>query len=876
MTHAQKSHCTAAGLPAFRQWSWLFILLALATITKAAAPEITAALRVGDYRPAIELAERYLLDNPNDEEAHVLLVRAYLTVGDNEAAYTAAARATSRNPRSVRIGWAAREAAIATGNTEVSDQLLTEVRATYNASPSFYSDPANRAVVSRIALLLGLDPKLVLDNFLNPALQVDPKLRDLYLAKGDLALSKHDYDIAARTYQEGLREIPDDPDLNYGLARSFEPSDRPAMIGAVEAALEVNPRHLPSLLLLAEHEIAGEDYAGAERILDQVRAVNPSHPDEWAFRAVIAHLRNQPEVEREARSRALASRPGNPRVDYLIGKKLAEKYRFAEAAEAQRRALALDPNYLPAKSELAVDLLRLGEEDEGWRLAEEVSRADEYDVEAFNLMTLHDTLDQYAVLRTGNFQVRMPAREAEIYGSRVIELLESAHEQMTRKYGMVPESPTFVELFGDPKDFAVRTFGMPDVAGFLGVCFGRVLTANGPAAAVGTNWEAVLWHEFCHVITLQMTRNRMPRWLSEGISVYEEELADPSWGMDLSPGYRERILGGDMTPVGELSAAFLSPRDAEDLQFAYFQSYLVVKYLFERHGEEDVRAILRDLGTGEDINVAIARHTSPIETIEREFQAFAREQAESIATGLAWEAPDREMMERGDPAEIGTWAESNPDNYWGLVWRARDAISQDNWIAAEQILRRLISAYPGQTGVDSAYRYLSLVQRETGDTAGERETLARVAELESEAIEFYLRLMELSERAGDWETLARVSERYLAVNPMVLPPFRYLARATTGLGRNTEAISALRSMVVLEPPDPANVHYQLADLLHREGDPEARRQVLMALEEAPRYRDALRLLVDLNAPPPQATFPADIPDATVMPTPSIQVTPARQ
>src|SRR5947209_20567459 len=93
--------------------------------------------------------------------------------------------------------------------------------------------------------------------------------------------------------------------------------------------------------------------------------------------------------------------------------------------------------------------------------------------------------------------------------------------------GVELAKPTFVEIFADPKDFAVRTFGMPDIPGFLGVCFGRVVTANGPAATGGSasNWESVLWHEFCHVVTLKLTQNKMPRSLSAGISVYEDRHA---------------------------------------------------------------------------------------------------------------------------------------------------------------------------------------------------------------------------------------------------------------------------------------------------------------------------------------------------------------
>jgi phosphatidylserine/phosphatidylglycerophosphate/cardiolipin synthase-like enzyme len=212
---------------------------------------------------------------------------------------------------------------------------------------------------------------------------------------------------------------------------------------------------------------------------------------------------------------------------------------------------------------------------------------------------------------------------------------------------------------------------MPHNPGFLGVCFGSVITANSPASQGGrpNNWEAVLWHEFCHVVTLQMTRNKMPRWLSEGISVYEERQANPAWGQAMNPEYREMILGDGLTPMRELSAAFLTAQNDLQMQFAYFESYLVVEFLVQRFGMESLRAILRDLAQGVEINVAIARHTEPMETLEPDFESYARDRADALGPELTWDKPDR----RTDvlAGEMPEWLEKTSNNYYVLLRRAR-------------------------------------------------------------------------------------------------------------------------------------------------------------------------------------------------------------
>ncbi|MGC3960069.1 MAG: tetratricopeptide repeat protein [Verrucomicrobiota bacterium] len=106
--------------------------------------------------------------------------------------------------------------------------------------------------------------------------------------------------------------------------------------------------------------------------------------------------------------------------------------------------------------------------------------------------------------------------------------------------------------------------------------------------------------------------------------------------------------------------------------------------------------------------------------------------------------------------------------------------------------------------------------------------------------------MELSREAQDWNAVLLNARRYRAVNPLVPIAYRFLADAGEKTGDAATAIEACRALLQLDPPDPAEANYRLARLLHQVGDPAARRHVLQALEEAPRYRAALRLLLELN------------------------------
>lgn len=856
MIHISTKAIIARNFRGFVPWALRCVVLGCvlaSNLVLARADDLADAWRcylTGDIAGCLALSEQAVSDEEYEEDWHWLRAGSFLELGQYGKALEAVTNSIERLPRTVRLRWLARDVMLHSGRTNEAPVLVLEILNLVERRPWSYRSAEDRVVVGQAALLKGADPKLVLDRLFETAKALDAKVRDPYLAIGELALEKRDFELAAKVFREGLNELPDDPDLHFGLARAFAPSNTGKAMESTRAALKINPRHVGSLLLLAEHQIDREDYDAAEELLGRVRAVNPYHPEAWAYRAVVAHLRNQPEEEQVARGMALKFWPTNPRVPHLIGRKLSEKYRFAEGAALQRQALEFDMGYRPAQSQLALDLLRLGEDEQGWRLAEAVHEADGYDVSALNLVTLRDVLADYRTLTNEHFRVRMEAHEAEIYGRRALGLLEQARSVLTAKYGLELRAPVAVEILAEQKDFAVRTFGMPENHGFLGVCFGPVITANSPASRAGLrfNWESMLWHEFCHVVTLQMTRNKMPRWLSEGISVYEERQAKPAWGERWTPTYRERVLAGRMSPVAKLSGAFINAQSAEDLQFAYFQSSLVVEFLVERYGLESLRALLCDLGEGAWINDALEAHAAPLGELEPAFAAFAREQAEAFGPGLEWDKPPLQVLARGrGGATWESWAAGKTNNVWAILAGVSDLTREERWEEVIPLLEHLVRECPEFLDPNGPRQMLVMAWRAMGDKQQERKALEDWAVREDDVVEVYARLMEMAAEAADWEVVKENAERYLAVDPLVPVPYRQVAQAAEATGDSARAADAYRVLLRMDPANPAEVHYRLARALYAQGDPLARQHLLESLADAPGNRAGLELLLDLQS-----------------------------
>ena len=100
---------------------------------------------------------------------------------------------------------------------------------------------------------------------------------------------------------------------------------------------------------------------------------------------------------------------------------------------------------------------------------------------------------------------------------------------------------------------------------------------------------------------------------------------------------------------------------------------------------------------------------------------------------------------------------------------------EKKWKEAKELLERLVQLYPEDAGSGNPYLLLAQVHRSLGEAQEERVVLGKLARIAPDAIDAYSRLMELETARSDWDGVKRHAERFLAVNPLVPQPYRYLA-----------------------------------------------------------------------------------------------------
>lgn len=651
-----------------------------------------------------------------------------------------------------------------------------------------------------------------------------------------LYLDTHQTSDAEALYREALLLDPEYLPAQTGLADAMSQSFEGRARESLRTLLQAHPANVHALLLLARIELELQNLETGRVLLDRAltAAIAAGLPplEIYALQAgadLLDDQSMQPAVER-----ALAYNPRYGDVYAIPAHFYIITYRYREAVDLYRRAVALDESLASAHRDLGINLLRINDIFGARHHLARAFELDPFDVQTVNTLRLLDKLDGMRVAwvdvpdpavpgRTlARVMIRLDRDDADALEPYVEDLVTRAVQTFSERYGFRLARPMIVELFHDHDDFGVRTVSTPGI-GLLGVTFGYLTAMDSPKArAAGEfHWGSTLWHEIAHVFTLEATKHRLPRWFSEGLSVYEEWNTGPLSDRELPLETLTAMGDGRFLPIADLDRGFVRPSYQGQVQVSYMQAGLICDFIAQRWGHEALLSML---------------------------EAFARREstADALYGAIGVSTEEFDVMLRDYLEVVHGELMASLEDYQGAMRQLGQAMELDDWISVEALARDVIRRYPERVGRGNAYEVLAEAERRHDDATAATETLLAWQGRGGHEPETLARLAGDLRESGRDDDAARVYEALNWVMPYGTDGHRWLGDHYLAVGDPARAVREFDALLGLQPDDPAAAWLGKARASLALDDADAaRRQVLYSLESAPFYRPAQRLLLEL-------------------------------
>jgi tetratricopeptide (TPR) repeat protein len=622
------------------------------------------------------------------------------------------------------------------------------------------------------------------------ALQKDPKNAQAYL--GMAIVSADGFDGQAPDYASRVLVL--DPKLveghEFAANLALENADTEHAVAQANEALTLSSDALNAMAIHAAVELLAD--RSPDPWLDKMRKVNPGYAEGYA----------------------------------LVAHHLELNYRFDDAIVYYRKAIEADPRYWPARSQLGVSLMRLGEEDEPFKQLEMCYNNGYRDAETVNSLRLLDSYKNFVTYKENGTILRLRKNEAELLHPYFEAELQRILPTYDKKYKMKLTGPVQVEVYPDHEDFAVRTMGMPGL-GALGVTFGQVVAMDSPSARKpgDFNWGSTLWHEMSHVYILSATNRRVPRWFTEGLAVHEETQVSPEWGDRVSPDILVAIRDKKLLPITKLDRGFIFPEYPAQVVVSYFEAGSICDYI-KSHWSEDK---LLDM-----VHSYAQRKTTP-EVIQADL-------------GVSPEEFDKQYLQWLNQ-RYGTMA-ANFDEWRKALEHVVEVSQQKQYDAAIQQGQAVIRMYPEYIGDANAYEFVAVAELAKGDKKAAGAVLTDYEKMGGEDPSILKKLASLEEELGQPKEAAATLDRINYIYPVHDEELhRHLGNLWFAQANYPGAIREYTAVVALNPLDKAGAQFNLAQAYYASGQKDkAEESVLAALEAAPGYRPAQKLLLEIEHP----------------------------
>src|SRR6185436_19890358 len=307
--------------------------------------------------------------------------------------------------------------------------------------------------------------------------------------------------------------------------------------------------------------------------------------------------------------------------------------------------------------------------------------------------------------------------------------------------------------------------------GALGACFGRVVSLDSPRVEGrppgSFSWQATLWHEMTHVITLQMSNQRIPRWLTEGISEYEETKARPDWGREMEIPFALALERGKALKLADLNSGFTRP---DTIALAYYEASLLVDHIVQTYGQAKLHALVKSYGEGLEGNEAIEKRIGvTLPELQASFDKaldarFGTVRAALRAIPGATEGGGRGRPTPTDINALRSAAQAHPGNYEAqLTYGQALAAAGDR--AAFEPLEKAAALVPGAIGEGSPHALMARLAEQLGDTERAIAEYQALLAQDHTAVEAARSLAALAEKTKAQPILMQAYERIVAIDP---------------------------------------------------------------------------------------------------------------
>jgi tetratricopeptide (TPR) repeat protein len=677
----------------------------------------------------------------------------------------------------------------------------------------------------------------------------DPQDPAIHTGWAELFLERHENGEAMKSFQDALEADKNWIPALLGVAQVLMNENPPEAAKAVKQALSLDPESVAAYVLLAQLELDESDREAAKSQLAKAKAINPFSLDALALNGAIAYVEDRREDFKSEVAAALKINPRYAGAYRVAGDLAASNYRFEEAVALSRQALTLDANDVQTLAALGVQLLRTGDETEARDVLERAWTIDRSNVTTKNLLDMLDKLEKFDTVREGEtppIVIRLDQKESAVMREFVGPLANRAIATLSAKYDFTPRGPILIEMFPRHDDFAVRTVGLPGMIGALGACFGRVVTIDSPKARPpgDFNWEPTLWHELAHVFTLQLSNQRVPRWLTEGISVYEEKLGAPGWGREGELMFAAAYGRGEHMSLKELNAAFQNP---EKISLAYYEASLLAEHIVTNYGMGALRKLLMTYGKGVEGEAALREGLGiDLDRLQADFDKLLDSKYGSVVKAMT---PPKELEPgKGNPESV---AAAFPNSF-----QAQVALGEFLWKAgrideAYKALEHAAQLVPMAIGPKSPHAMMAqiaIAQKDRTRAINELETLLQYAHTDLESARLLAKELEQSGGASAPRMMAAY-ERIAALDPFDAANHSALGRLKLQSGDARAAARSFRAAIAAGALDTAAANADLAEAYLATGDKAlAKRAALAAIEVAPGYQRAQDLLLKLVTP----------------------------